>query len=185
MKKTLMQTDKIDETKKYINSLITDVDPENILRKAQGKIKNRDPIAYPNSNLFKATTLFEFHNGVLMTRVISKTYQTFAIHLSRQLQEEFKCQVVSEKATAELAAINYIRTLEIQRKINNYLAQDSVTELGIKFLAIMSKELDRANRHYLTAIQTLRMMKQPRMQVNIKTDTAVIGQNQIVQSNNK
>ena len=50
-------------------------------------------------------------------------------------------------------------------------------------MAVMGKELDRANRHYLTAIQTLRMLKQPPMQLNIRANTAVVGQNQIVQAN--
>jgi hypothetical protein len=48
----------------------------------------------------------------------------------------------------------------------------------------LGKELDRANRHYLTAIQTLRMMKQVPIQITVKAQTAIVGQNQVVQTNN-
>ena len=51
------------------------------------------------------------------------------------------------------------------------------------FYKVASQELDRANRHYLASIQTLKAMKQSPMQDNIKTDTAIIGQNQLVQAN--
>ena len=47
----------------------------------------------------------------------------------------------------------------------------------------LGKELDRANRHYLTAIQTLRLMKQAPLQITVKANTAIVGQNQMVQTN--
>ncbi len=60
----------------------------------------------------------------------------------------------------------------------------TITDNGVRFLAIMSQELDRANRHYLTTIQALRTIKQPSLGVNIKAQTAILGQNQVVQANN-
>jgi len=187
--KTVATKMNADEVKTYLRDIYRSTsDPAHVLKEVSKDIpteEGKEIEVGENSNLFKAITLIEFDNGILMSRAIPRQYVTFGINMLRQLQEEYRCRNVSEKATAELAAINYIRTLDIQRRINNYLVLDSATNFGLKFLAIMSKELDRANRHYLTAIQALRMTKQPRMQVNIKTDTAVIGQNQIVQSNNK
>jgi len=49
----------------------------------------------------------------------------------------------------------------------------------------MSKEIDRAMRHYLTAIQVLNTMNQPKLQLTLKADTAVVGQNQIIQANHE
>lgn len=137
----------------------------------------------PKTNTFKAMTLFEFENGVLMSTTIAEQYKTFGIDMLRQLQKEYRCEGVSEKATAELVAVSYIRTLEIQHRINNYLELGTITTNGVGFLNIMSKELDRANRHYLTALQTLRTLKEQPLQVTFKTNTAIIGQNQIVQAN--
>lgn len=188
MKKKLVPANKsIDEVKEIVrNSAATTFDPRIVLSKIEEELaKSPGEVALtPESDLFKAVTLFEFDNGVLMTTGISNQYKTFAIDLSRQFQQEYGCKTYSERATAELAAINYVRTIDIQKRIKNYLEMGTITNAGVQFLGVLSKELDRANRHYLTAIQTLRMTKQLPMHVNVKTQTAVIGQNQIVQSNN-
>lgn len=149
------------------------------LSKAKGKMTSIDQ----KSATFKAMTLSEFENGTLMTYVVPEQYRTFALKLSRELQEEFICVSSGEKAIAELAAVNYIRTLEIQNRINSYLALGSITDMGVRYLEVLSKELDRAQRHYISSFQTLKTLRQPVFQLNLKADTAVVGQNQMVQSN--
>ncbi len=42
----------------------------------------------------------------------------------------------------------------------------------------LSKELDRAHRQFLSALETLKAIQQPAMKVNIKTNTAFVGENQ-------
>lgn len=133
--------------------------------------------------VFRAMTLSEFKNGGLMVSSIPDQYRTFAIDMSLRLQEDYNCTLQSEKALAELATINFIRTIEVQRKITNYLDMNSLNDNGVKYLAIMSKELDRANRHFIAAIQTLKMLKQPPVSVNVKATTAFVGQNQLIQEN--
>ena len=166
--------------------LHTGDDPNVVRRNALEKLRE-DHGSYMSKGddvVFKAMTLGEFENGTLLTVAVPELYRTFAIDLMRRFHEEYKCQTPSEKATAELAAENYVRVLDLQRRMTNYLSKDSVTDLGLRFLDILSKEMDRAQRHYLTTIQTLKSLRQPPMQLNIKASTAVVGQNQIVQSNN-
>ena len=43
--------------------------------------------------------------------------------------------------------------------------------------AVISTELDRANRHFVTALATLRQIKSPTLEVNVRAQTAIIGQN--------
>lgn len=157
-------------------------DPDPVLEKAIEE-SAKEIKANPETNIFKALTLLEFDNGVLMTTALSEQYKTLAIYLSRQLQVEYDCKGISEKATAELVAINYCRTLEIQRKVNNLLSKDGLSRIDLEYFSILSKELDRANRHYLSAIQTLKVIKQPQLQLNIRTDTAILGNNQLIQEN--
>ena len=57
-----------------------------------------------------------------------------------------------------MTSLNYVRVLEIQDRINSYLGKGSVDDIGIKFLSVMSKELDRAERHYISSLQLLRML---------------------------
>lgn len=139
----------------------------------------------PDSNTYRALTVFEFDKGILLSASIPKRYHTFAIDFFRNLQKEYKCETPSEKATAELVALNFIRTLEIQNRMQSLFSTGELAIYEVQCIAILGKELDRANRHYLNALQTLRMLKQPALNVNIKTQTAVVGQNQIIQTNNK
>lgn len=185
--KALDQIKTPDDIKEILGNFKTGIDPDTVLKEADKELtnkKNGGLAITPESNVFKAMTLLEFDNGMLMATAIPEQYKTFGVDMMKRLQKEFNCQTVSEKATAELATVNYIRTLEAQNRITKYVALGTITENGVKFLAIMSNELDRANRHYLTAIQFLKSMKQPQLGVNIMANTAVIGQNQMVQTNN-
>ncbi len=190
IEKPVSTTKKID-AKEFISKCAIGDDPIAIFEQAQQELDN--PKSKPKSgeelttksSLYKALTLFEFDKGILMASAIPERYRAFSIDFSRNLQKEYQCGTPSEKATAELVVINFVRTLEIQCKITAYLSRDGVTDIGVRYLAVLSKELDKANRHYLSSLQTLKMIKQPAIEVNIKTQTAIVGQNQIVQSNNK
>lgn len=176
------------DIKEFIDRCAIADDPISILKRVQEELdshKNHSQKMTPESASYKAFTLFEFDKGILMAAAVPERYRTFCIDFSRNLQKEYQCETPSEKATAELVAINFVRTLEIQYRINCFLELGHVTDNLVKHFAILSKELDRANRHYLASLQTLKMIKLPALEVNIKTQTAVVGQNQIVQSNNK
>ncbi len=134
-------------------------------------------------DIVKGMSLYEFDNAVLMSMGISDINTPFAIDLMRKIQKEFDCQSTSEKATAELAASSYARMLDIQKLQSTFMSKESYGELTVRVIATLGKELDRAQRQYLTAIQTLRTLRQPPMQLTIRADTAVVGQNQMVQTN--
>jgi len=51
------------------------------------------------------------------------------------------------------------------------------------FLSIMSKDVDRANRHFITALETLKQFKQPQLKVNVKTKNAFIAEKQQFNNN--
>ena len=175
----------IEKRKKKMAGLHTQYDPNSIEKLAEKELDSfTDGAIDPAKPLFKALTLKEFDNGMLMTTVIPEQYRTLAVDMSRKLQKEYDCQNVSEKATCELVTVNFVRVLEIQRKLNNVLGLGTTTQNLNQYMAVLSKELDRANRHYQSILQTLRLMKQSPLQITVKAQTAVIGQNQLVQTNN-
>lgn len=180
--KTLVLVKTIDQIKDRISEFRSGYDPRYALEKADKELgdNNGPQSTDPESFIFKALTLYEFNNGVLLTTVVSEQYKTLAIDMSRNLQKEFNCQNSAEKGLAEIATVNYIRTLDIQRRINNYLEKGSINDTGVRFLDVMSRELDRANRHYLVAVEALKTFKQPAMYLKINANTAVVGQNQLV-----
>lgn len=168
-----------------VKNIQTNYDPEAISRDANHKLATIKPgTALNNDAVFiKAMTLNEFQNGALLTSIVPEIYRTFAVDMLRKIQDEYKCKTVSERATAEIVTISFIRMLVIQDRINSYLSEGKTTELGVKFMAVMSKELDRANRHYTIALQSLRMLNQPSINVNVRSNTTIVGQHQVIQEN--
>lgn len=135
------------------------------------------------TNYYKAMTLFEFDKGILLSNTVPEWFRAFGLDFSKKLQAEYQCEAQGEKSLAEVTSLNFMRTLYIQAKINSYLGIGTISETGVKYLAVLSKELDRAERHYFTSLQALRSLRMPPLEVNIKTQTAIVGQNQIVQAN--
>ncbi|MCX6791876.1 MAG: hypothetical protein NT149_02460 [Candidatus Gottesmanbacteria bacterium] len=124
-----------------------------------------------------------------------------------QLQREYQCQTPSERSLATVASIAYRHFIGIREQIINsegkisslYYAhmtcrEDSfhpynpnnacnIMQREIQRLSVLSKESDRAYRQYITSLHVLRMMKQAPLQITVKAQTAIIGQNQLIQAN--
>ena len=64
-------------------------------------------------------------------------------------------------------------------------AGEYITENRTKYLAMLSKQIDRANRQFLSALTTLKQLKTPSIEMNIKTNTAFVSQNQQINSKNE
>lgn len=179
------QVKTLEEVREHLKLNKLQIDPVNVLRAVDKEFnneKNGSTLVDTKSNLFRAMTLVEFDNGTLMFTIVPEQYRTFAIDMMRQLQKEYDCVLISEKATTELIVLSYVRILELQRRINGYISSQ-LSQTDILFFSTLSKELDRANRQYLSALQTLRMLKQPSLNVSIKTNMAIVGQNQLIQEN--
>lgn len=175
----------LEEVRGHLKKNKLQIDPDVVLREVDKEFssgKNDNVPINPKSNYFRAMTLVEFDNGTLMFTIVPEQYRTFAIDMMRQLQKEYNCVLPSEKATTELIVLSFVRVLELQRRINGYISSQ-LSQTDISFFSTLSKELDRANRQYLSALQTLRMLKQPSLNVSIKTNTAIVGQNQLIQEN--
>jgi len=175
----------IKELRKLFSNLRTGFDSGYILKKAHEEVKELKGMKMfdPGTNYYKAMTLFEFDRGILLASSIPDRFIVFALEFSKNLQSEYECKTQSEKSIAEITSLNFVRVLETQNRINSYLNRKSIEDIGIKYLTFLSKELDRAERHYLSSLQMLRLLKTSPLQMNIKTNTAVVGQNQIVQAN--
>ena len=106
-------------------------------------------------------------------------YKPLAIEVARQLAQEIQCKTASEKALVQLAASAYVRAVETAKRFNGCIeVADSITHLRTAYLAILSKHLDRCNRQFITAITTLKQMRSPTIEFNIKSKTAFVSQNQ-------
>lgn len=133
-------------SKKRLSELRMEYAPECVLDRATKELEEKGVTSHSSDGkdvIFKAMTLSEFENGLLLSVSTPEFYKTFGIDLMRKIQQEYQCATPSEKATAELMALNYTRTLDIQRKITNYLNLTTISDMGVRFLGVLSKELDK------------------------------------------
>jgi hypothetical protein len=176
-----------DEILKIFESLDTGYNKSYILKEANKELEKQHHsekfTVMPGSSYYKAMTMLEFNHGVLLSNSVPDLHSSFAIEFFQNLLKEFECKTPSEKSLAEVVTLNFIRILETQRKIKDNQASVK-TRYDIQYIAILSKELDRAERHYMTSLEALRTLHSPSFNVSIKTNTAVIGQNQAVQIKN-
>lgn len=181
----LVKSRSIEEIRKSLSESSTGFDAGYVLKEADTEMNGfKGPKEITsNSQYYKAMTLFEFDKGVLLLNSLPELHRVFALDFNKQLQAEYNCQTPSEKALAETVTLNFVRILETQRKIKDK-EESMETRYDIQYLDVLSKELDRAQRHYLTSLETLRMIHNPTFNMNIKTQTAVIGQNQAFRVDN-
>lgn len=184
LKNKISKTKTIGEIKRYFELSGTDYDSRHILEMANKEREGKKSVnAYTltqDTYVFKAMTLLEFDHSILLANSVPDLFRSFVVEFFRSLLKEFDCKTVSEKSLAETVALNFVRILETQRKIKDN--QTNVqTKYDIQYIAILSKELDRAERHYTTSLNELRSMRMPKLSMSIKTNTAVVGSNQIVQ----
>ena len=168
------------------SSLKHDYDPTVVLGRAQKFIDSnsgKSHIDDQNSLLSNAMAIDELNNGLLMANCVRENYRSFCIGFKKQLETEFGCNTPSKQAIAEVASINFSRVIDTQKRMTEYLQREEFTSLGVKYLLLLSKELDRAQRHFVSSMQLLQSTKFPPIQISIKATSAVVGQNQLVQVN--
>ncbi len=115
-------------------------------------------------------------------------YRGLAKEFSSQLIKDYDCNTIAEKALAEIIANAYIRIIDNSRRLNNQLGDPDggqpITENRTKYLTMLSKQVDRTNRQFLSALVTLKQLKMPAIEMNIKAKTAFVAQNQQINALN-
>ncbi len=109
---------------------------------------------------------------------VDEKYRGFAKDLSMQLINEYKCTTSLEKALVEVITGSFIRVLDSSRRLNNELNCRDITPNRNIYIGNLSKQLDRSNRQFQNALLTLKQLKTPSIEMNIKTKNAFISQNQ-------
>ena len=123
---------------------------------------------------------------MLIAEVLDKDkYRTLAIELCNQLIAEYECKTSSEKMLAQTASWAYCRMIEYSYKLNGLTRQEYLSNEKNGYYSMLSKEVDRCARQYLTAINTLKHFKQPPVSVTFKAQNAFVAQNQQINSDKK
>ncbi|MCJ7793157.1 MAG: hypothetical protein MUP45_04275 [Candidatus Marinimicrobia bacterium] len=124
-----------------------------------------------------------------ITEIVDQEYKGRVTEFATRLYQEYDCKTPAEKALAQTVVVAFERILQLTGAFNRILKKDDQTNdffvILNKRLQILGMEIDRANRHFLTALQTLKQIKAPQLEVNVKTKTAFVAQNQQFNVGNK
>jgi hypothetical protein len=134
------------------------------------------------TKLFMAYGL-DTHTSIV--RAVNDEYRPLALQLSREFNKEFNCQNPSEKALADLIVSSYIRMIEFSDKISRVYGEEAISMTKVGYYNFCSKEIDRAQRQFITALTTLKQIKSPALNINIKADTAFLADKQLNINNTK
>jgi hypothetical protein len=178
-----------DDVRQYLKELTYEGHSKPLLEKV-GDSLAKNPDIQTNNELSellqKALPVMNLDNHVLLYNSTTETYKSFLIEFTTLLAKEYNCSSPSEKALVELTASAYIRSIQYTKMLSdNNHGEQPLTSDRNGFYSFLSKEIDRAQRQFVTGLQMLKQLKSPSIPVTIKTTTAFIAQNLQVNSNDR
>lgn len=174
---------------------IDDVHPTAILKEtaklwneySQASGKEQDKLVDKlNEKLAQATPIVELENHYLAAETVDNgRLRTLMIEVIDKLIIEHDCKTTTEKMLAETAGASFCRMIEYSNRLTGLTRQDFLSPTKNGFYSLLSKEVDRCTRQYLTAITTLKRFKQPAINVTFKSTNAFVAQNQQINPESK
>lgn len=184
-----------EDVKVLLNRYQVEIAPERLLKKAAELWTEYDQASDAeklkmepafNKKLENAAIIFALDHHVPLAETLNDNkYRTLVIELANQLVKEYECKTSSEKMLAQTAAWAYCRMLEYSYKLNGLTRLEYLSNEKNGFYSMLSKEVDRCVRQYLSAINTLKHFKQPALSVTFKAQNAFVAQNQQINSDKK
>jgi hypothetical protein len=186
----------VDQRKESILQLAKDLSSsDEVLKKFEKNIKKKVVSKKHNKyeeyqeelkeELLRVLTVVGSDSHYNLANTTDQAFGALAVDFCKQVIQEYKCETSSEKALAELLASSYIRYLKVANRLDTSISGDYLSKERNAFMTILSKELDRAFRTYLTALTTLKQLKNYPVRLNIKATTAFVAQNQQVNAMSK
>lgn len=165
------------EIRERLLNLHTGTDPKRWNNAALEQILNQTG-EKPSDEATTAVMTLGFDNDYVLNYTVSKWYSGLVIELRRKLIKDFDCKTHAEKALVDMAVSGYMRVIRASQSLTGNLDYGSISPVRNQCMAIMSKEIDRAHRHFTTAYQILLQLKQPPLNVQVHANSAFVAQAQ-------
>lgn len=136
-----------------------------------------------NKSLSKIAYALSIETGYALLDGIEERYRGLALEIKQALIVEFECKTIAEKTLIDLAVSSYIRNITYTKRMENN--QKYIGQQYDSYRNYLSREVDRAHRQYISALESLRLIKQPALKVNVKTQNAFISEKQQFNNNVK
>ena len=128
----------------------------------------------------------ESETHVASMESLDEKYYGWLQQLTEKTIQEYGCTTELEKSLASLMASFHIRIVDNSKRLNDLLnSLYSPNKNEIHYLEILSRQIERAHRQFLSTVITLKQLKSPKVEMNIKTMTAFVSQNQQINVDKK
>jgi len=168
-------------------------DPELIFKTAREKFESlkdikREEFKEPKEELqkfvYNSLMPLGLETHYPLAETVKDSYRPLVIEVARQIEKEYDCRTPSEKILAETIAGAHIRIINYSRKLNALTDEGYLTAERNGYGNMLSKEIDRAQRHLISALVILKEVKNPTIELNVKAKTAFVAQNQQINAVN-
>jgi len=123
------------------------------------------------------------NNSFPLTRITDEIFEPLAVSLNERLIQEYQCYDAGSKALSQSVANSFVRVLQYSNAMRCALKLEYLTKEKTEYYKMLSKELDRANRHFQNGLSLLKQFHAPSFGLNIKTKATFIAQNQQFNTN--
>jgi len=172
--------------RKYESGTILEDLDDIFLKFGKGSKKERREIRKSlNKELANASMLLALDSHYAIVRTVDERWRPLVLEFCNQLVKEYDCKTYSEKALVEIAVGAYVKYLRFARRIEDFIDDTLLSHEKNGYMSSLGKQMDRASRTYVAAIQTLRQIKNPPVDFNVIAKTAFIAQNQQINAFNK
>ncbi|MGH7246412.1 MAG: hypothetical protein ACREGI_05790 [Candidatus Levyibacteriota bacterium] len=121
--------------------------------------------------------------GFFVENTVHPSQHKYVQILRIRLVKEYKVQTVSEGMLLDLAISAYFRGLQCSMLYNHHILEadgktTSYTQLKLNAIKELGKQVEQANRQFLSTLATLREMKRPPVNIKIHSNQAFVAENQ-------
>jgi len=139
-----------------------------------------------NEKLAHASVIVELENHYMAAETVdNKKLRTLMIEVIDSLIVEHDCKTTTEKMLAETAGAAFCRMIEYSNRLTGLTRQEYLTPTKTGHYSMLSKEVDRCTRQYISALTTLKRLKQPALNITFKSNNAYVAQNQQINTDPK
>lgn len=131
-----------------------------------------------NDRFSKALYIYGLYNHAAITTTVNESYRPLVVEMSDQIIKDFDCTCAHEKALAEMIASSYVRYIQYSTDFRGAEQIEFLSKEKTQFYTMYSNEADKAHRQFTVALTTLKQLKSPTPQINVRTNTAFVAENQ-------
>lgn len=136
-------------------------------------------------NMCAVSLTYGVESGLVLAENTSKRYRSFALQMKRDIEKEFCCEKIYEKALVDKIVSAYIRGMEYTWILERSQHFELHSNFRNNYFFFLSKEIDRSFRQFTSGLEMLKNMKQPEinLKLNIKSKNAFVAGNQQFNTN--